>query len=241
MSKSSLPSVETRDPFGPTLGERSPDGRWEWDGTQWRPASGARAAKGSNRGLPLTVLIALVATVVVVVAALGGAGVFVGRLVGASQAPHAAQPPPNPNDPGYPASCGALQGCLRGVTLTGLEQPLQAQGFRCGSAGVPNQSECIQDRGVTEYRITFDVQGGQRVSGIEVDVDGTTDQDPKVEAQALFERFAALPFEGDAARQGQARSWVDATVTKVGVAGFGGYLYTMRSQSPIYQFDIAAQ
>ena len=241
MSKSSLPSVEAPDAFGPTPGERSADGRWEWDGTQWGPASGARGAPGSSRGLPTAVLVAMLATGIIIVAALGGAGMLVGRVAGGSQAPRAAQPPPRAGDPEYPVPCGALQGCFRGVTVAALQQTLQAQGFRCGSAGVPGQSECLRDSGVTEYRVTFDVPDGRHVSSIEADIDGTTDQDPRAQAQALFERFAVMPFSGDTARQQQARSWVDANLTKIGVVGFGGYLYRMRSQSPIYQFDIAAQ
>ena len=128
--------------------QHSPDGRWWWDGSQWRPVPGQvpqpQAVTGqlyqpggpppaamplARTGVPTALIVVL--AVLAVLLLVGGLGLVVALRSAADRLSGTANPPVPAIS--LPASSGASLALppIRGVTVTQVTTVLQAKGYRC--------------------------------------------------------------------------------------------------------------
>lgn len=223
---------------GETPRRRSPDGRWEWDGTSWVPAgqqelgaapgrpragdaspAGARGGGFSRRVLLAAVLAGLLAL------AGSGTGAFLvaGSLAGGSGG-------------GVACSDGSSLRCLP-VKLDAVVKVLESNGYSCKSDR--SSPSCDLAVGVTGYSVIMESpstggSGGVNLESFLLDVSFPKGSQPGKGAMACLKWFASIPFAGDKATAAATTSWLTREVNGHAnqKATINGYRYQIDASRP---------
>lgn len=216
----------------------SPDGRWWWDGREWRPVPSLSAPGRHFGAFPVWAIVVLACFVGLFM--LGGGGLLTALENASGVSPDDRMPAMSP-PAASPAANSRQVPTLQGVTVAQVTAPFRQQGYHCGTSrhmiGTWITS-CRLSRGGLYYGVTLGGSTASSVDVVEAGIVGGSREPTNADAGPFFAQVMNALGPGNGAPQ--ASAWVQQNLATGGDTSAGAIRAHLSHPGSVYLLTVNA-